>query len=244
MTLSLSPSSINTFVQCPLKWHFRYEKHLKGIPVDESYMKFGSNVHSIIEHFYIDISKNRIPTEQDVLDKIELAFTERYDRTLPKTFEKQLEKVKKNFIEYELERLYKDRKNYHPLLVEQKFSKGAVNGIIDSYTHDGIITDFKTGKKAVVGKDYERQATIYYWLLSELEVSPPPSNTVEFVFLTEGKTIPVTVTEKDIDNLISTIDDMCFSIGKKDFPARKSQLCRYCEYILECETREICIFAL
>lgn len=78
---ALSPSAINTYLQCPLKFYLKYVVSLHAVDdIDEegTAADFGSILHGAIEHLYTDIrDSNRIITLQDI-EKLDTATKERY----------------------------------------------------------------------------------------------------------------------------------------------------------------------
>ena len=89
---NLSPSAINTFIDCSLKFYYRYVERIK--PADEvteeiDYAIFGSILHKTIQILYTEFEKSQITIKRDDLvsiknnkqlieDAIVTAFSEEY----------------------------------------------------------------------------------------------------------------------------------------------------------------------
>ena len=234
--LKISPSDLNLFYQCPLKWKYQHEG-VQGIPVDETARLFGIAIHNIIALYFNKISANipDKPTEGEISYYLKLAIKEGYDPVLSMR-DAKAKRILKNFLNFEKQRL-KSWKIYKPEIVEQKLEVGPITGIIDFYG-DGIIIDWKTGAEMDENNKYIlRQGTIYKILL---EKHKKPVRKILFVFLDSGKTIELPPTTEGW--VVNEIKQMLDMIKLNRFPAKPSPLCAYCPFILRCQFRNSCIW--
>ena len=136
----ISPSSINTFFSCPLRWKWMKEGK-EGIPIDDTLMRLGSMIHYTIKVYYERVSDN--PTPDEITNKALDTLNEVYDDSLSHK-RKQAFSLINSFIDFEKKRL-KTWKKYKPDLVEQRIVlDNDLVGIVDFYSENTII-DWKTG---------------------------------------------------------------------------------------------------
>lgn len=228
MSLKFSPSSLNTFFQCPRRWYYQ-RTHAPQNLVDDRRALLGSAIHGMIE-VYFTRQKER-PTLHDVEKLAWEIFNTTYDPVI-KEFESLSKRLWTNFIKFEKERL-KSWRIYKPELVEASFElTSGLRGIVDFYGDNKII-DWKTGTFYYMTKDYVRQGNIYRYMLTRAGYKV---DDVLFVFLRDLKVVKIPNkgdgwVEEEVRKVKAMID-------KGYFPKKPSKLCNYCEYRLVCEFSE------
>lgn len=211
----LSKSSINLYLQCPLKWKFVYIDKIPSIP--SIYQKRGTKIHEKIEGFYknIKIVDNKIIyTDEDL----------------------------KNFVDFENKRLKncKDLRYFKPLFQELKLQdeKLGLKGIIDAVyinSDDGtIIIDWKTGKfDESKLDDYRFELALYAELLRA-------SNKVDNIkywgiyFIDADKLFFEQIKLKYIIEMYETVGQVRQEIEQKCFEPCPNQYCYNCQFRNKC----------
>lgn len=236
----LSPSSINTFLQCPLR--FKYSR-IDGIrePATEATL-LGNFVHDVLERLYLSEPDTRT-----------LALARHLARELwESTYSQQVaELVKPDKLNdfrwrswFCIENLWKIELptdiSFEGVETEvnESINGVTIKGFIDRFERldDGTIaiSDYKTGK--VPSQAYENdkftQLFIYALLLERMNVGKVTS--VELIYLKGPKRLPRPVRAEDLaatENLITSakeqIDARC---SNEYFEPKKSQLCNWCHF--------------
>jgi len=222
--MRFSPSSINSFFQCPRSWYYQ-SIQAPTIPVDDRYARLGSEIHSLIKLYFV--RQIDIPTES-LIEKLAWDVFKNFDPEL-NFMKKEAQRIWRNFIEYEKNRL-KSSNKYKPEFVEQKFViDDYIHGIVDFYG-DGIIIDWKTGRFRFLTQDIVRQGNFYKYML---EKAGFPVKKILFVYLRDNKVQeippkPHVWVEREVEKVRNMIKE-------EYFPKKPSELCSWCEYRLVCE---------
>jgi len=237
----LSPSSISTFRQCPLK--FKYNKIDKLPDPSNHWAVLGNFVHDVLEEMYklapelrtIDACKviARQIWNEEWKEKAESTIT--HGDSLVKFMERAWSCI---------ENLWKIENpvDTHPEGLEYELN-GFVGGVrmkgfIDRYSYSEgttmlVVSDYKTGKTPKYDVEEKfKQLLIYAELLQSLEVGSVDK--IELLYLKDGVKLEKKVS---VDNLKQTvemiqqaksdIDDACRT---GVFPPIKSGLCMFCSY--------------
>ena len=223
--MKFSPSTINLFFQCPRRWYYQ-SIQAPTIPVDDRYARLGSNIHAMIEMYFLRQVDN--PKPSDIERLAWEIFDTNFDDSLA-YMRNQAKRIWRNFIEFEKQRL-KTWKTYKPTFVEQMFEIDEyIHGIIDFYGDNKII-DWKTGNYTYLTNDIVRQGNFYKYML---EKAGYKVEKILFVYLKENKVVEIPQKPHAwVENEVEKVKRM---IEQGYFPKRKSSLCQYCEYRLVCE---------
>lgn len=239
----LSPSSLGTFRQCPLK--FKYQK-IDNLP-DPSGPEatLGNFVHDVLEELYKLPSELR--TQEQAKDLAKELWASKWSEMANKVVHGDKELNRFRWAAWWcVENLWmlEDPKQTHPSGIES-FVTGEIGGVkmrgyIDRLHFDEssvTITDYKTGKtpRAANLSDKFLQLVIYSQLLSSLDISKNTESTlVELLYLKDGVRFKHQITTDDIQGateLIQTtkrdLDEACKS---GNFEHRKSILCNWCSF--------------
>ena len=238
----LSPSSMATFRQCPLK--FKYNKIDKIPDPSGKEALMGNFVHDVLEELY-----KVEPTDRTQARAKALA-SETWDSG---NWEKRVKPLVPNAKEYRLfrwkawwciENLWKieDPEEIEPDGIEYELN-GEVSGItikgfIDRFTLDDdggvVISDYKTGKTPRAEYVDQRflQLRIYGTLVDTLGIGQ--TTNLELLYLKDGIKHEVPFGPADIVETTQYIEDVKRDVDQacKDdnFPAQKSVLCGWCSY--------------
>lgn len=235
----MSPSSIGTFTQCPLKYKF---SRLDKIPEPSTEAQvLGSFVHEVLEELFAYPKAER---------------TEQLARTLAKNLWYSKWQVEYNDLNTKCEenefrwKAWWCIENYFAMEDPTSFDPSGVEAVMDS-SIDGVplygiidrwsieddkivVSDYKTGKKPRPQYEWEKkmQITIYSILLKQqtgMEVGR-----AELLYLKSGQFSRYEITE-DLENAVrvevkNTWDQVTTSCATGEFETRTGPLCGWCFY--------------
>ena len=234
----LSPSALNRFKKCPMKWRLGKIKP-QGVVVPAQARLYGTAVHQCIALYFNKIHDH--PAEED----IEMMAKEAFENGLTHAMKGQRAKTKRildNFIQFEKERL-RTWKQYKPTFVEKWMSAKVWSDvpefrcIVDFYSEpDATAIDWKSGG-GEMNEDNMRQGKMNEMILARNSL---PVKKVIFFGLQQGVALQVPkVTEgwvyKDAKRMVEMV-------GSGRFVKRPSGLCGWCESILDCELSDVCLW--
>jgi len=261
-----SPSSINTFKQCPRKYFYQYiVKHKTS---ENIHCVRGNVVHETLERFYdYDISNTGPETyKQDLSFFLKSLFDACWNNAKNRLSKLGLSEEKLDFYKNEsthmlanwLNHLFKDidkelKKNIslsvafnklQPIAKEKQYidKELAVRGYIDAICQEGehiTLLDYKTSKAADFKPEYMLQLGIYA-VLYEKEHGKYPDN-VGIWLLKHGPQV-IKVTPKLVKDALFEIEQIHAATESAiimDYPKKKSPLCKYSTG--QCDFYEICM---
>lgn len=237
----LSPSSIGTFRQCPLK--FKYSK-IDGLP-DPSGPEaiLGNFVHDVLEELY-KLPPN-LRTQAQAKELARELWSSQWGEKASKVVhgEKELNRFRWSAW-WCVENLWvlEDPTSFSPSKMEC-FVTGEIGGVkvrgyIDRLSigdSSAIISDYKTGKtpREVDLDDKFFQLITYSQLLSHIGVDFDDIS-VELLYLKDGVRFKRQVTSDDLNTTISIIQqtkkDIDESCKSGNFDHKKSVLCNWCSF--------------
>ena len=240
----LSPSSMSTFHQCPLK--FRYSK-IDKIPDSPSEATLlGNFVHDVCEQFYMREPEERTRELLKQLLRSVWNVGDWENRIHPYVVGKHKVIEFMHRALWAAENLWavENPVDINPEGLEYELN-GEVNGVtlkgfIDrlSFEEDGaVISDYKTGKvpKPQYGDKF-LQLKIYGTLIDELKIAKTAR--LELLYLKDGVRFDYEFTQKDFDETVEyvtetkkAIDIACVS---HEFKTNKTFLCNWCAYKPQC----------
>lgn len=234
----LSPSSVTTFQQCPLK--YKYSKIDGLVEPPTVHTLLGNFVHEILEEVY-----SRPAEERTVEYARSIARNRWHDKYSAET--KSLNLNERDFrwrSWWCVENLWsiEDPSSTDLAGIEYEIN-GSVNdvmikGYVDRFRRldDGslIVEDYKTGKvpQPKYTDDKFQQLFIYATMLAELEVGS--CSKVSLMYLAEPTVFERPVTSDAIKRTIAVLTETRQKIDKfceaEDFPAKPSKLCDWCHF--------------
>ncbi len=253
-----SPSSINTYKQCPRRYYYTY---IEKIPTKPNiHTVRGTIVHSVLEDFFdLDFS-SEISNFGDflLLKSLEL-FDKHWNSSKEKLSSLEISESEiqfyyddsktmiLNWVTHFLSRVkdcpdgnYLDMFNrLKPVSREEKFvsEEFSVMGYIDAIeVFDGKtrIIDYKTSKADKLSPEYMLQLGIYALLYNEKKGTYPDE--VGLFLLKHGERM-VKVTEELVKNAKFEIENIHMSTqtkNKSDYPMKPGPLCNYCDFYKLC----------
>lgn len=232
--LTLSKSKINTFIECPRKFKYRYIDEIAEEA--NKYMLLGSEVHEIAEEIAIELMEgNEI---EDVFLNLE------YDEKL----EDHIRGLEKFFNDVH-------SNGYEIFSVEEYIvdNDSNMNGIVDIVIRNNndelIIFDYKTGKARSIEK-YKLELCVYKVLL---ESKYPNLNVVSAgIYFTGDGVYRIgnfgsvgddyfksqskgNIDNGDFDYVDSVVDNLYETMDRNYYMRKKGFLCRYCFYKEMCD---------
>lgn len=235
----VSPSSLGTYVQCPLKYKYSRVNQLKEPPTQATLM--GNFVHDVLESFYglLEPSDRTVSSLRFSTTKV-WAEGEWAERIKDVVSEKDTHGFRWSSW-WCLENVFKVE---DPASINVGGVETGLNGFIEHVPVKGFIdrwfsmngsikiSDYKTGKTPRVPyvDDKFVQLMIYATLLAQ--VSDEPISSVELLYLKDGKTFLKDVNRSEIDSVhklvTETYDSIVKSFESDDWPAIPTKLCNWC----------------
>lgn len=241
----LSPSSIGTFNQCPLKFKYSKIDGKQEDPTEATLM--GNFVHDVLETLYHQPAENRGIGEAKIIAA--RLWEEGWgDRVRPWVRGDDNIRMFRWKSWWCIENLWKiENPTYlSPTGLEHELN-GEIGGVrikgfIDRFSQaegEGfIISDYKTGKtpKKNWVDDKFFQLLVYSHLLESTGVGKAVG--VELLYLKDGVKFTKNVTDQELESVEKTIVETKLEIDKRceteEFEAQKSILCNWCSFKKEC----------
>ncbi len=260
-----SPSSINTFKQCPRKYWYRYWARLPGKP--SIHLARGKAVHEALEHFF-DTDVTNVPDDPEgffrtmrvvLLEHFKRAWSahqEEFDQLdltpeeLTGYYDESLRMVG-NYFDY-----FTDKIKYFTRLlpvkeaweavrptreIEVASRQHGVRGFIDAIHDEAgktLILDYKTSRKSIISPEYKLQLAIYAMLYTERFRMP---ELVGIYFLKDGVEQLLDVTPEMIEwakNEVAEVHLQTRSCAVEEYPKKPSPLCKWATG--QCDFYEYC----
>lgn len=235
---TVSASDIGLFDTCPL-WYLMEKTKVKGIEVDREAAQYGTDIHNLIREYFSFAKHHQEEISSDFIEATFLElFKKSYINDSPR-FRQKTASIKENFVKFERERLERDGiDSYLPSDIEQKLYLGNLVGVVDYYNEKtGTIIDWKTGNMTVLEQANYVQGKMYERLLTSQN---KPVKQVLFVALSSGMTFEMpSVTDSWLDEKINYLLD---NVKLNRFNPKPSPLCAYCPFILECQSKRLCLW--
>ncbi len=257
-----SPSSINTYFECPRKYFYKY---IKKIPTKPNIYRIrGKIIHSVLEDFFsLDPSKL---SNSSFVCEIKVVMLEDFKRkwlSFKNEFSKldlsneklsmfyeDSKRMIANFLDYYLEKLNEMLKHYSlikgfQLLVPKRelyleSKRFNVRGYIDAL-YEGEktrIIDYKTSSTDELREEYKRQLAIYSLLYRESYGKLPDEVGIHFL-LYSLKLIPVTPSLVKLgEKACEFVHSRTGSGNIQDYPKGDHPLCKWSSG--ECDYYDIC----
>ncbi|KER05479.1 putative DNA helicase II protein, partial [Marine Group I thaumarchaeote SCGC AAA799-E16] len=238
----LSPSKIQTYEDCPLKFKFQ---HVLRVPTpSKTYFGMGTAIHSVAENLTKLQKDGKEPTEKVALEILEKEWDTSSYRN-QRTKENQDKDKSKEMVKTYLE--WAENNPNTPVDVEPKFriklNDVTISGKIDrvEMTPDGEyeVIDFKTGyaykNKNTIKEDVQMNV---YALGTEKLYGKIPKKTSLF-YIKFNKLVPHFIEEDKLDEFKEGLIEKIESIFNEEFDAKPEyQKCSRCDYASICDAKE------
>ncbi len=238
--LELSPSSVDTYLSCPLQYLLDRGWGLRGAP--KAAMTFGNLMHVTIQQFVAGLRKG-LPMPVEELEAI-------YDREWPagryaddyqeeeyrKAGREQLRAFHTRYFALRPNVQFQEKRFAVPLEADVVLA-----GRIDQVNRLGNgrveVVDYKTGApKKQKDVDNDLQLSLYALAAREaLELQP---ERLVLWYLKADTLAETTRNDAEIQDARQTVLEVAAGIRAGEFPARPGYLCRYCDFQPICPAHE------
>ena len=241
-----SHSRLSSFESCRLKFHYRYVQRLpaqtEGI---EAFV--GKRVHEVLERLHRFADLGQLPSLRRVLQRFHALWDEHFDgeririarEGVPIEFYQRLgTRCLENYYRahYPFDQGETLGLEQHVSFSLDEAGEYRMQGIIDRVTRapDGVIEiqDYKTGARVPSQEslDKDRQLALYQIGLGETFAPDQPMRLV-WHFVASGQKRVSTRTPEQLARLRrNTIRKIDRIADEREFPAKQSMLCGWCEY--------------
>jgi len=249
----LSSSQLNLYLQCSLKYRFRYIDKIP-VPFKSSGLAFGSAIHSTLSWFHKERKKGNEVTLEDFLRLFDTDwYSQRADAEI--RYKSGENETKLTVIAKEILALYYHQEHNGVADSEIPFVVPLVNpsngdrlglnleGFIDLIEKDDTIVEFKTSNQTFTQKnvDDNLQLTAYSYAYEMLYQKPPKClEVVNFVKTKKPKMI-ILKTKRDMSDyqrFFSLAIQILRGIQYRLFFPRQNFMCKDCEYGVLCSSWE------
>jgi len=239
---SLSPSRVEAFLSCPLKFRFASIERLPDLPTVATVR--GSLVHRALEHLFVLPAPERTPAALDRCTDLAISeFRDDPDYALlalddeqASQFERECRELCTNYLALEDPRQV--REIGLELRLEAPVGDLTLRGIIDRLELDDagelVVTDYKTGRAP--SPNWERKSLSgvhFYSFLCESVFGKRPA-AIRLMYLKSGEIITATPTAQSTRFLTTRTSAVWKAIStacdRDDFRPRPSTLCNWCAY--------------
>ena len=254
--LTIRPSSVDNFYQCPQQWYQVFINGKNSIP--NSRAAIGTAIHAGVEQMWTESmqAKDKVYNPSASIDKAMAAFKEEEQKGLEYDANENTGSCAKEIIQG-VDTFVEDIVPWTsiPTAVEKRFTVnisdhpivGAVSGTLD-YIHEGlgIISDVKTSKRKPTVANHETQQSIYRYLAEENGVKVN-GNTIQAVVLKkkpEGHVLDMPINipkaKSAVNSLLDTLTVMDKGVVDPDILFRgnpRYYLCspKWCGFYKSCK---------
>jgi DNA helicase II / ATP-dependent DNA helicase PcrA len=238
----LSPSKIQTFEDCPLKFKFQ---HVLRVPTpSKTYFGMGTAIHSVAENMTKLQKDGKESNEKLALEILEKQWDTSSYRN-QRTKESQDKVKSKEMVKTYLD--WAENNPNTPVDVEPKFKiilndvtiSGKIDRVEQTPEGDYEVIDFKTGyaykTKNTIKEDVQMNL---YALGTEKLYGKLPKKTSLF-YIKFNKLVPHFIKEDKLDEFKVELEKKIDSIFNEEFDAKPDfQKCSRCDYASICDSRE------
>ncbi|PIN78787.1 hypothetical protein COV16_05520 [Candidatus Woesearchaeota archaeon CG10_big_fil_rev_8_21_14_0_10_34_8] len=258
-----SPSSINTYKQCPRKYYYCYIEKLPSKP--SIHLTRGKLTHSVLEDFF-KIKVQKLPEENfmfvlkifinDMLNQYWQRSSDELNKlslTRPQLdfYFQETKDMVNNWYARFLRKLAVEMKTY-PMMqafkrltpkreIEYKSPTYGIRGFIDAiHEKDGevVLMDYKTSKRAKISSEYRLQLALYAMMYEETHNRLPDRVGVDFLKHDE---MHLDVDEELVNHAKCEAELIHLNTStknKEDYPLKPGPLCRWstgqCDFFQHC----------
>ncbi|HVB86106.1 MAG TPA: ATP-dependent DNA helicase [Candidatus Dormibacteraeota bacterium] len=238
--LQLSPSAIDAYERCPMKYMFQYLWSVRGGPHGQ--MTFGNVMHTTIKEFVAELRKRgQVPRDEllAIFDRewSSAGFPDDYqEQEYRKAGREQLTAFHETYVAAPAEVLYQEKSFELPLE-----NNVTITGRIDQVNRidgDAVeIIDYKTGKPRDAKKANEDLQLSIYALAAREVLDLEPKRLVLY-YLMSNEAVATTRDAKPLAAAKKKIGEVADQIRAGDFPAKPGFGCGYCDFKPLCPAHE------
>lgn len=239
MRKHLSVTQVKMFLQCPLKYYFRYKEGIEVKP--NSSLTMGRSVHKAIEEFY----RKRMKGERADIGELFSFFWSEESKETEFKKEENPGALKDEGVRLVQKYAEEIAPTIKPREIEKEFELIFANvaytlkGIIDLIEEDGTIVDHKCSKRSPSQADIDRdiQLTAYQLGYRSLNNQDPAGLRLDYIVRNKTPKALQCWTErkqKDLDRFLKLLGYVSKAIEQDIYYPNEGMLCGMCGY------REMC----
>lgn len=239
MRKHLSVTQVKMFLQCPLKYYFRYKEGIKVKP--NSSLTMGRCFHRAVEEFYRGKMKGEVIDIKEAFSSVWAAESKETEFKIDEVpgelkdegirlIEKYTEEVAPNIRPKEIEKEFE--------LVFENVAY-TLKGIIDLIEEDGTIVDHKCSKRSPNQSDIDRDIQLSAYQLAYRSLYGRDPKGLRYDYVVRNKTpktlqVPTERSEKALQRFLKLLGYVSKAIEQDIYYPNEGMLCGMCGY------KEIC----
>ena len=234
----LSATSIQTYVDCPLKYKYQY---IDRIPqrFDKAYLKLGIVIHKVLELFH----KNKYKNRGELYDLLEAEWksTDFHYKQEDFQYKNDAKLMLDNYSNYIKD--YQSHKAYYEFEFEFETSYAVLKGKCDrveiSKDNKISIIDYKTSNKSKTPKQLLSNIQLGLYALFSKEsgfknksnrLKKIPENLIVLFLREQMPSVEISISDKNLNDIEDVIKNVCEGLSNNNFSANKGRPCDFCDY--------------
>jgi len=241
-----SNSRLSTYEQCPLRFKYHYIDKLEAEIEDTIEAFLGKRVHEALEKLYNDLKFQKLNELSSLLDFFNDEWKKNWNESIlivrHEYSQENFRKMGEKFITDFYNRYFPFNQSRTIALETEKTvnldseNKYSIHIRIDRLTLSGDNTyeihDYKTSNRLLTQDeiDNDRQLAVYAYGIKKMY---PDAKRIRLIwhFLAFDKEMSSERTDEQLENLKKDVLELIREIeSRKDFPAKESALCGWCEF--------------
>jgi len=246
-TMTLSPSSLDTYDSCPLK--FKFQNVLKIPTTDKSFFQRGKAIHSVIEQVTAEITEGNVPDADRLVSMLNECWKpQAFDSsTVGEQARVTAEENVQNFRSWQTnnQNTIVDQEKGFSFPFVQGERKWVIKGRIDRIEEEAgekVIIDFKSGRSRMTKKEIplDIQMNIYAMALRSMNGSLPKRTSLVYLDEEGGNQIDYLPTEESVKVFEGKLTGLIQGIMEERFePKPGFMTCKFCDYGGLCPGKEM-----
>jgi RecB family exonuclease len=235
-TMLLSPSKINCFQSCPLKYKMKYIDRVPRESRPTPNLSFDRSIHFALRDFHENYNAkqfNKNPFRQ-ILNKywIKDGYAD--------AEEEERFKVRANMFLEEYFKSLTGEENPVMFEVSARWNWNDIDTVVQIDRVDKLpdgkleVIDYKTGKKVPDERVINEDTTLINMFLAANQKWPGQIAKVSYHYLSNNKRYSLTPSNEDIKAHKIKINELVKQIEKNEFESNKGALCAWCEFYGPC----------
>ena len=235
-SMLLSPSKINCFQSCALKYRLKYIDRIPKEARPTPNLSFDRSIHFALRDFHenYEAGRSRANPFRGILNKYWIADG------YADSEEEERFKVRANIM---LEEYFKGLDGHENPVMFEVSAKWSWNGVDTVVQIDRIdqlpdgrleIIDYKTGKKVPDERVINEDASLLNMFLAANQKWPGRVARVSYHYLSNNRRYTLEPVEKDFQAHKVKMAELVTTINKNEFEPKKGSLCAWCEFYGPC----------
>lgn len=235
-SMLLSPSKINCFTSCALKYRLKYIDRVPKEARPTPNLSFDRSIHFALRDYHENYEPGRVKVNpfRGILNKYWISDG------YADAEEEERFKVRANIMLEEYFKGLDGQENPVMFEVGAKWSWNGVDTVVQIDRVDRLpdgkleIIDYKTGKKVPDERVINEDASLLNMFLAANQKWPGQVAKVSYHFMANNKRYSLTPGESDFQAHKLKMADLVGAINKNEFEPKKGSLCAWCEFYGPC----------